>query len=38
MSCMWLMQGNGVFTIRQTHVKHMFGTSCIPVGKLVSDK
>jgi hypothetical protein len=25
-------------TIRQTHVRHVFGNSCIPVGKLMSDK
>jgi hypothetical protein len=28
----------GAFTMRQTHVRHVFGNSCIPVGKLVSDK
>jgi hypothetical protein len=35
---MWLMQGISVFTIKQTHVRHVFNVSCILAGKLVSDK
>jgi hypothetical protein len=28
----------GMFVMRQTHVGHVFGKSCIPTGKLMSDK
>jgi hypothetical protein len=28
----------GVFTMKQTHVRHVFGVLCILAGKLVSDK
>jgi hypothetical protein len=32
------MQGKSVFTMKQTHVKHVFGDLCILAGKLMSDK
>jgi hypothetical protein len=35
---MWNMQGKGMFVVRQTHVGHVFGKSCIPIGKLMFDK
>jgi hypothetical protein len=30
-----LKGGKGVFTVRQTHVAHVFGDSCTPAGKLM---
>jgi hypothetical protein len=32
---MWQTGEKGVFTVRQTHVAHVFGDSCTPAGKLV---
>jgi hypothetical protein len=31
----WQTGGKDVFTMRQTHVVHVFGNSCTPAGKLV---
>jgi hypothetical protein len=35
---MWYIQGKGAFVMRQTHVRHVFGNSCIPASKLMFDK
>jgi hypothetical protein len=32
---MWQTGGKGMFTMRQTHVVHVFGNSCTPAGKLM---
>jgi hypothetical protein len=31
----WQTGGKGTFTMRQTHVVHVFGNSCTPAGKLM---
>jgi hypothetical protein len=31
---MWNMEGEGVFVMRQTHVRHVFGKLCIPMNTL----
>jgi hypothetical protein len=35
---MWKVQGKGMFVMRQTHVGHVFGNSCIPASTVMSDK
>jgi hypothetical protein len=35
---MWYVQGKGVFVMRETYVRHVFGNSYIPASKLMSNK